>query len=254
MKETAFQKCKFLPETDKEWYIPKEALIANTILSSFNDHERSVIEVGVLNGAWSINILRNINKSIIYGIDPYPNMAGMKEETLKRLEKYNFTLFENWDNLTIEDPVSVIHVDGLHTEDAVYKDLENAQKYLGEKGVIIVDDCLQPVFPGVAAGWIKFIMNSDFAVFLCTGSKAYITRKKDHSFWIDRMRNAFSKQNIIPWCNHLGENEDTPYISYPTIDGFKLLLSFERADPDKNDAILPIWPEQPYFPLVQTKC
>ena len=254
MKKTLFEKCKYLPESDEEWYIPKEALIANTILNSFEDDQRSVIEVGVLHGAWSINILRNIHETIVYGIDPYPNMSGMREDTLNRLKDFNFTLSESWNDLVIKSSVSVVHIDGLHTEDAVYEDLVNAEKFLGEKGVIIVDDCLQPVFPGVAAGWIRFILNSYFSVFLCTGSKAYITRKKDHAFWIDRMRNAFSNQNIIPWCNHLGEDDDPAYISYPTIDGYKLLLSFDRTDPNESDPILPEWPEQPIVPMVQPKC
>lgn len=251
MRSLVFKKCEILPQSDEEWYIPKEALFANAILNAFEPEKRIALEVGVLHGAWSINVLRNAEGSAVTAVDPYPNMEGIRERTLERLEPFDFKLFKSWGDLEMDKLASLIHIDGLHTETAVFNDLKNAENYLDEKGVIIVDDCLQPVFPGVAAGWIKYLLQSDLCCFLCTGSKAYLTRKNDYDHWITSMRNALSQQKVIPWCNYLGENDETAYVSHPTIDGYKVLLSFERADPIAGDPILPIWPEQPVVPLLQ---
>ena len=65
------------------------------------------------------------------------------------------------------------------------------------------------------------------------------------------MRAALTQQSVIPWCNYLGEDEETAYVSYPTIDGYDVLLSFERADPKKGDPVLTRWPKQPIVPLLQ---
>lgn len=246
-----FKKIEFFPETDEEWMIPKEAIIANAILSSFTFNERLVIEVGVLGGAWSLNILRNVKNSKIIGIDPYPNLENLKNRALRRLENYNFQLIDNWSSLKINQKVSLIHVDGLHTEQAVYNDLIKASEHLNDNGIIIVDDYLQPIFPGVAAGWLKFIFNSDYVPFLCTGSKTYLTKKKNHSFWINSIENAFSKQVVIPWCRYLGEGKDVAYISNQTINGSRVILSFERADPIDGDNLLDFWPKQPNLPEIQ---
>lgn len=251
MRSLVFKKCEILPQSDEEWYIPKEALFANAILNAFEPEKRIALEVGVLHGAWSINVLRNVEGSAVTAVDPYPNMEGIRERTVERLEPFDFKLFKSWDDLEMDKLVSLIHIDGLHTETAVFNDLKNAEKYLDVNGVIVVDDCLQPVFPGVAVGWIKYLLQSDFCCFMCTGSKAYLTRKIDHSFWIEKMRAALTQQSVIPWCNYLGEDEETAYVSYPTIDGYDVLLSFERADPKKGDPILPRWPKQPIVPLLQ---
>lgn len=251
MGSLVFSECKILPQSDEEWYIPKEALIANAILSAFEPEKRKVLEVGVLHGAWSINVLRNVESSEVTAVDPYPNMEGIRESTLRRLKSFKFELFESWNDLEMSQLASLIHIDGLHTEGAVFNDLKNAENYLDVNGIIVVDDCLQPVFPGVAVGWIKYLLQSDLCCFMCTGSKAYLTRKTDYSHWITNMRSALAQQTVIPWCNYLGEGEETAYVSYPTIDGYDVLLSFERADPIYGDPILPRWPKQPIVPLLQ---
>lgn len=246
-----FSKILNVPVEPEEWLIPKEALLAIALLNNFDRGSRIVVEVGVLQGAWSLNILRNVQSARVLGIDPFPNLDKLRLETLQRFKDLDFSLYPSWSELVIESPASIIHIDGLHTESAVYDDLRNADNILSEGGVLIVDDYLQPIFPGVASGFFKFLHESDFAPFLATGSKIYLTRKQKYSYWHSYLTDALAGQDIIKWCNYLGEGEDVPYISWPELKGFRVILSFERVDPVPGDKVLDEWPSQPKFELVQ---
>ena len=250
MKMT-ISKMNYIPQSDEEWMIPKEALLANAILNAFDENKRLAIEIGVLHGAWSLNVLRNVKSSSVLSIDPYPNLPNLKEKMLDRLKPYNFILFAEHNDLITDEKAALIHIDGLHTEAAVFKDCKWAADNLAEDGVLIVDDYMQPIFPGVAAGWLKFVFDSAFVPFLCTGSKAYLTHKDNYEFWHSAMTNALSNQKTISWCNYLGEGDTVPYISYPTIYGYKVILSYERVDAKENDRILDRWRDQPIVDLVQ---
>ena len=243
-----------LPQDADEWLIPQEALLAVAIMESFSPDARLFIECGVLNGAYSINILRNVPHSAGIGIDPYPNMPNLRARMLNRVKNLDFKLLDSWGELDLRgQKASLIHVDGLHTEDAVYSDLLMAKAHLQDGGVIVCDDYCQPIFPGVAMGYSKFILNYEFTPFLSTGSKAYICETKHHQTWLEKCESALSRQKSIPFARHLGEGEDAPYISMPLIKGYRTLLSWDYARPSVDSDLLPLWLEQPPSKLVQLK-
>jgi hypothetical protein len=243
-----------IPKKPDEWLIPKEALLSVAILETFNPESRLFIECGVLNGAYSLNILLNVVGSAAIGIDPYPNMPKLKARMMNRMYGQKFTLLNSWKELNYsKQNASLIHIDGLHTEDAVYDDLVKAATHLNQGGVIVCDDYCQPIFPGVAMGYSKFILNFEFAPFLCTGSKAYICETKYHQSWMTKCTEALSAQTTIPWARHLGEGENTPYISMPLVNGYPTLLSWDYARASSTSDLLPIWLEQPPANLIQLK-
>jgi len=246
-----FVKIQNMPLAPEEWLIPKEALIAIAILNNFDKDKRLVIECGVLHGAWSLNILRNVESTSVLGIDPFPNLNKMRSQTLQRFRDLSFSLYSGWSECVIGSSASMIHIDGLHTELAVYDDLRQAENYLSDDGIIIVDDYLSPIFPGVASGFFKFLHESDFAPFLATGSKIYITQKKNYLKWHSYLVESLEGQDVIKWCNYLGEGENVPYISWPDVNGFRVILSFDRTDPIPGNKLLDSWPSQPNFDLVQ---
>ncbi|MFZ4536846.1 class I SAM-dependent methyltransferase [Propionivibrio sp.] len=248
------RKLNHLPSGRDEWLIPKEALISVAILETFNPESRLLIECGVLNGAYTLNILKNVLGSTAIGIDPFPNMSKLKARMLARMSGLKFDLLDSWNELNLsKQKASLIHIDGLHTEDAVYNDLVKATIHLHEGGVIVCDDYCQSIFPGVAIGYSKFILNFEYIPFLCTGSKAYICETRYHQSWLTRCTEALSMQSIIPWARHLGEGEDTPYVSMPLIKGYPTLLSWDYARASSTSDLLPVWPEQPPTNLIQLK-
>mmetsp|Transcript_2397 Transcript_2397/g.3553 ORF Transcript_2397/g.3553 Transcript_2397/m.3553 type:complete len:357 (+) Transcript_2397:291-1361(+) len=56
--------------------------------------------------------------------------------------------------------VRLFSIDGCHTEDAVRSDIALAEQCLHEGGVILVDDALNPDWPGVASGLHQYMLES----------------------------------------------------------------------------------------------
>ena len=241
MYNLQMRELKFLPTSADEWLIPKEALIAVSILENANKKE--FLEIGVLKGAWSLNLLKNV-KSRGTGVDPYPNLTGMRTKTLQRLKQYDYKLVSCTSEINPADMFDLIHVDGLHTYDAIKADLALAASKVTNEGVIAIDDIWHPSFPGIAAGFFPWLISSDFAAFLITGSKVYICRKECHERWYRHFESQFELFHDFPWERYYGEGKNLAYISVSEIDSFPNLLSTERYAPSRMSKLLPDWPDQ----------
>ena len=244
-----------LPKHPRHWLIPKEALFSYNLLSSFDDSEKSFIEVGVLTGAWSLNLLRNFDVIKGYGIDPYPNLNSIKSQLLDDVSQYNFHLYSSFLELpSISNLISMIHIDGLHTEEAVLSDINFSLPLLRDNGILIVDDYLHPYFPGIASALYKSIETHNLSPFLHTGSKSYLCRKKYYNYYYLAVEAMLSAQSEIPWCRHWGEGASNAYVSTPAINGFTPILSLEFYKIKPTNVILPNWPSQPDFSKPQSPC
>lgn len=71
-----------------------------------------------------------------------------------------------------------IHVDGHHVAHAIWDDLHHAAQLLAPEGILVIDDFCNDRFPQVTEITYRFLeRNADeFAMFLCGGNKAYLTR------------------------------------------------------------------------------
>uniref|UniRef100_A0A6C0CUD6 Methyltransferase n=1 Tax=viral metagenome TaxID=1070528 RepID=A0A6C0CUD6_9ZZZZ len=125
------------------------------------DHYKDpiVVELGVDYGFSTFVFANALNETNgkIYGIDlflgdihtGYRNtydsvINNISEHNLKNIEIIvgDFTEISNkW-----ETPIDILHIDGLHTYDAVKNDFNNWNKYLKDDGVIIFHDVSVPYF------------------------------------------------------------------------------------------------------------
>ena len=89
------------------------------------------------------------------------------------------------DDLEFHEPQKFrfIHIDGGHTAEQVYADLETAERSLDPRGVVVVDDYGHLHWPGVAEGTDAFMNdNADFRILAdmnrhgALGRKLYISR------------------------------------------------------------------------------
>lgn len=245
------RKLEFLPTEDSEWIIPKEAIIAVGILDNFST--KRFLEVGVLNAAWSLNLLRNTDCCGV-GIDPFLNLSQMRERTRIKLERHKYILLEKFEDLSILDLFDLIHIDGEHTFEGVSNDLKYSEKHLANRGVIAIDGVWHSSFPGVAAAFFSWLMNSDFAPFLVTGSKIYVTLKSNHSYWYKHFEEEFTHYPEFPWMHYYGEGKSLAYISKPDIGAYTTLLSPDKFVPQNLSSLLPIWPSQPFLGDVFQSC
>lgn len=228
------------------WLIPKEALLSASILSSYGPGAR-FLEVGVLNGSFSLNLLRNCRDVSGVGIDPYPNLSTLRERLLARIGDQPFDLFSSFEELP-DDAIGfdLIHIDGKHEEEAVRADIRQAwSRRRSCSSVMICDDIWNPDFPGVASAFFQSIGEFGIAPFLTTRSKVYCTSVGSHELWFEGMVQALSQQREIKWERYFGEGEDVAYVSNSLINGFKVLLANDRSVVGQR--LIPSWPNQPHI-------
>ncbi len=78
-----------------------------------------------------------------------------------------------------------VHVDGDHTGFNATNDLEVAERFLGDMGVICVDDFFNLRYPQVTAATYAFLQKRFplFRMLLCGAGKAYIVRSADFTLY-----------------------------------------------------------------------
>jgi predicted O-methyltransferase YrrM len=174
----------FFPDDgSEEWLLPADARIAVHLLRRTGVGEGPrVLEIGVWKGAWTSVVLRNVPGASVVGVDPYPGGAGsVREGMLRRLDSLSvserFSLHSDVSDLDPSSRFDLIHVDGDHSEDAVWEDLRRAEELLAPTGVIIVDDISHKWLPGVASATYRYCAGSDLRMFLLTNAKGYLARR-----------------------------------------------------------------------------
>ena len=114
---------KFFKRIDYDWSkLPSRTEIIQSIINK--NKYTNYLEIGCDNDENFSKII--INKKI--GVDPLK--GGTHRMTSDEFFKKNHSYFD------------IIFLDGLHTYEQTIKDINNALKFLNEKGTIIVHDCL----------------------------------------------------------------------------------------------------------------
>lgn len=102
----------------------KRTKIINYIIKKC--HFNSYLEIGVRNPN---DNFKHINTKIKFSVDPNPKGHVTHKITSDEFFKKNKNNFD------------LIFIDGLHTNDQVYKDIKNSIKFLNKNGVIVIHDC-----------------------------------------------------------------------------------------------------------------
>ena len=182
------------------WLGPKDlalTLLAARIIG--RDAPPEVLEIGVWEGSWLMHVARNLGLRHAIGIDPYPGLQEKREQTLARFADadIDIVIHRSWSELPSSSAFDLIHVDGEHSEAAAYEDLVRSAAHLGPAGLIIVDDWMQPAFPGVNSAVHRFLRDEDFHVVLLTEWKAYLTRSSDLAWWREELDARLRRQDAI---------------------------------------------------------
>jgi hypothetical protein len=182
------------------WLGPKDlalTLLAARIIE--RDQPPEVLEIGVWEGSWLMHVARNLCLDFVTGIDPYPGLEEKRQATLKRFAGAGpqIALHPSWQELPAASRFNLIHVDGEHSESAAYEDLVQSAAHLDPLGLIIVDDWMQPAFPGVNSAVHSFLRDRGFRVVLMTEWKVYVTRSSDVAWWRERLDARLRDQGAI---------------------------------------------------------
>lgn len=95
--------------------------------------------------------------------------------------------------LSASNQFRLISVDGGHTAEHVINDLWLSSQVIAPGGVIFLDDFFSPHWPGVAEGFLRFMMNMNrnLAPVLCAGNKLLLTTIPHQPEMVRHVREAF---------------------------------------------------------------
>lgn len=231
----------WLPQSGDEWLSFTDVVITANLSAFFEEMRDSLeiavdllgVEVGVWKGSWALSFLMNNSGSHLVGVDPYPSddgatvRAAMLARMLDLGVDARFDLYPDWGSVELASGLDVVHIDGLHTEEAVRSDLIQAQELLVNDGLIVVDDFRHRWFPGVTSALFEFVHGGDFRVLMDSGNKAYLIRER----YLMKARDAMRKSvdgRAIRLLNGSWEARETHPYRYkqsPRIAGCDVLLA-----------------------------
>ena len=78
--------------------------------------------------------------------------------------------------------VRFMHIDGEHSGEMVYQDMETAHKLLSNDGVLVMDDFFNPAFPQVTEAVYRYLHDQPyhFKMFICGYRKAFLCRVRNY--------------------------------------------------------------------------
>ena len=87
-------------------------------------------------------------------------------------------------------PPRAVSIDGDHRADGVLKDLRMASVILADRGVLIIDDVLNPTAIGVAEGAFRFLVepNCEIVPFAYIANKMFACRRGDYEIYLEASR------------------------------------------------------------------
>ena len=167
---------------------PRDMALAVDLCLKHNNSCQKLLEVGVFKGAFMNTLLMNCPNWTAVGIDPYPGHPETRElfkenaRSLGLTEKIDlFNDFEEFQSKKVSLSTSemigrfgLIHIDGEHSEEAVYRDLNESFKYLASDGILVIDDIFHTAFPGIASAVYRFIHSNSLVPFLLSGDKMWL--------------------------------------------------------------------------------
>jgi hypothetical protein len=96
----------------------------------------------------------------------------------------------------IGEACRMVHIDGSHTLDNVWGDLEAAEGLLNAGGLAVLDDFQNPNFPQVQAAFFKYIYTrkSRLRPFLIGANKCFVCPDDTHRSYIKYAESQFSQK------------------------------------------------------------
>lgn len=89
-----------------------------------------------------------------------------------------------------------IHIDGEHTGEAVINDLRLACAWLGDSGIICLDDFFNPMYPQLTAAVFEFLAahRHELTLVLCGHNKGYLCRPTASHLYLGLIRSRLVKE------------------------------------------------------------
>lgn len=220
----------FPDDGSEEWLDWIDAAVAVHLLQDHTARRpANLLEIGVWRGGWAATMLGNVPDARLVGVDPYPAAAApVRREMLDRLGRLGvadrFVLHRALDEVDPEARFDLIHIDGDHSEDAVWRDLHFARTHLAPQGVIVVDDLSHRWLPGVASATYRFLEHTGLRMFMITPAKGYLAHAEHAARLHHVLRSSLPSIPSVKVAGSFEELAGHPYPEDSSILGQPLLL------------------------------
>lgn len=182
------------------WFPILENYIFDFLLNMQNNYQISgnLCEIGIWHGKSLMKLIEYNKNNIVYGFD-YKLKTDIINNHIKDLfPKINFDniklykdVSQNIANYNLSN-VRFCHIDGAHSGDLVYIDIINANGYMDDKGILILDD-FDKEYIGIIQAYYKayFTNNTKFVPILMTDRKLYLCTVKYYNLYYNFIKNNF---------------------------------------------------------------
>lgn len=111
-------------------------------------------------------------------------------------------------------PIRFFSVDGGHTEEIVYSDMQLAEQTLAEGGIVIADDVFNEQWPGVAVGTLKYLADgAKLEPFAIGFNKVLFTQPEFCDHYRAELRRAFTDGSRIQTQATVFAGHDVQYLA-----------------------------------------
>ena len=212
-------------EDINEWLPIQDAVIANGL----SPNCARILEVGTWKGGWAISMAENDRSRKIFCVDPYPNLNHVRDRFLQAVSDRapgQIVLFPDLDSALSEQELAldVIHIDGEHSQEAVYGDLSRSISCLAPGGLLIIDDVFYHSFPGVTAAAFKAIEKFELSPFLFTEKKLYVCHKAYYDDFYSKAKMLLNLLVLEYEEDQFLTGETSSYLQRNAINGYSLLI------------------------------
>ncbi|MCP9273810.1 class I SAM-dependent methyltransferase [Mycolicibacterium arenosum] len=111
-------------------------------------------------------------------------------------------------------PIRFFSVDGGHTAEIVYSDMQLAEATLVDGGVVIADDIFNQQWPGVAVGTLKYLADGAKLVPFAIGFNKVFFAQPDYSdYYRNELATAFTGSMRIQFEDTVFDGHDVTYLA-----------------------------------------
>lgn len=217
---------KWKNEDINQWLFLEDAVLAHNLIAS----NVKCLEIGTWKGGWILSLLVNDLTRQAVCVDPYPNLEYVRDmfiETANVRASGRFVLYSDLEQVEeYENDIefAAVHIDGIHSQEAVTRDLHFAVKKLSPTGVVVVDDIFYHDFPGVTAATFQLLEVLDLAPFLFSRKKLYLCRKSQHSYYYKEAKNIVMEMKLKFSEDQTITGTSGPYVQRSSINGHSLII------------------------------
>jgi len=190
---------------------------------------KNALEIGTWHGRSAVIMASYVNdkNGLYWGIEPEQTRAQITEDNCKKvcpngtinIERNISNYSELWNkNVPFFD---IVHIDGEHSFNAVYHDLDLVKKILLKDGIIILDDFFFDLYPQITQAVFKWLDNNPDYVLLAVGAcKGIICNKMKYTHY----SNIILNDDFVTELKHYDTGYDkititrtSPLIDCPTL-------------------------------------